>query len=167
MFFASTFYKLVVVNFFVSHYFACRASPDSGRRRGSINLVDRRNSLSERRGSLGIPARKSTHGKSPLASPSPNHTKMYSTSGSREIKIERDSREIRIERDPDIERLASEARRLSMGGGVLTDGRRGSLAQEEQPLNRRVSENRLGLARNGSRSQVCSPPPSASAPKYT
>merc|ERR1711953_1232464 len=56
-----------------------RASPDAGRRRGSIsNLVDRRNSLSERRGSLGIPARKFTPGKSPLASP--NHTKMYSSS---------------------------------------------------------------------------------------
>ena len=126
-----------------------RGSPDSNRRRGSIsNLVDRRNSLSERRGSLGIPARKFTPGKSPLASPS-NH-KMYGSSP-------HTSREIKIERDPDIERLASEARRLSMGGGVLTDSRRGSLANEEQAMNRRASENRLGVARNGSRPQVVSP----------
>jgi hypothetical protein len=110
--------------------------------------VDRRNSLSERRGSLGIPARKFTPGKSPLASP--NH--------SVKMPIERiGSREIKIERDPDIERLASEARRLSMGGGILTDSRRGSLANEEQALNRRASENRLGVARTGSRSQVVSP----------
>lgn len=128
-----------------------RASPDANRRRGSIsNLVDRRNSLSERRGSLGIPARKFTPGKSPLASP--NHTKMYSSS-----PRTTESREIKIERDPDIERLASEARRLSMGGGVLTDSRRGSLANEEQALNRRASENRLGISRNGSRTQAVSP----------
>merc|ERR1711963_1077997 len=130
-----------------------RASPDANRRRGSIsNLVDRRNSLSERRGSLGIPARKLTPGKSPLASP--NHTKMYSSSPRMT-----ESREIKIERDPDIERLASEARRLSMGGGALTDSRRGSLANEEQSLNRRASENRLGFSRNGSRSQAVSPRP--------
>jgi len=128
-----------------------RASPDANRRRGSIsNLVDRRNSLSERRGSLGIPARKFTPGKSPLASP--NHTKMYSSS-----PRTTESREIKIERDPDIERLASEARRLSMGGGALTDSRRGSLANEEQALNRRASENRLGISRNGSRTQAVSP----------
>jgi len=128
-----------------------RASPDANRRRGSIsNLVDRRNSLSERRGSLGIPARKFTPGKSPLASP--NHTKMYSSS-----PRTTESREIKIERDPDIERLASEARRLSMGGGSLTDSRRGSLANEEQALNRRASENRLGISRNGSRTQAVSP----------
>merc|ERR1712117_1019904 len=111
-----------------------RASPDAGRRRGSIsNLVDRRNSLSERRGSLGIPARKFTPGKSPLASP--NHTKMYSSSPRMT-----ESREIKIERAPDIQRLASEARRLSMGGGALADSRRGSLANEEQALNRRASQ---------------------------
>merc|ERR1719249_145356 len=68
-----------------------------------------------------------------------------------------ESREIKIERDPDIERLASEARRLSMGGGALTDSRRGSLANEEQALNRRASENRLGISRNGSRTQAVSP----------
>lgn len=130
-----------------------RPSPDATRRRGSItNLVDRRNSLSERRGSLGIPARKFTPGKSPLASP--NHTKMFSSSPRTE------SREIKIERDPDIERLASEARRLSMGGsmgGGITDSRRGSLASEDAALNRRASENRLGLGRNGSRAQAVSP----------
>jgi len=122
-----------------------RASPDTNGRRGSIGLADRRNSLSERRGSLGIPARKFTPGKSPLASPN-NYKSSNMYSGS--------PREIRIERDPDIERLASEARRLSMGGGVLTD-RRGSSANEDQILNRRASENRLGI-RNG-KPQAISP----------
>lgn len=115
-----------------------RASPDTNGRRGSIGLADRRSSLSERRGSLGIPARKFTPGKSPLASPNnykSSSSNMYSSSP-------------RIERDPDIERLASEARRLSMGGGVLAD-RRGSSANEDQILNRRASENRLGINRNG------------------
>jgi len=116
-----------------------RASPDTNGRRGSIGLADRRSSLSERRGSLGIPARKFTPGKSPLASPNnykSSPSNMYSSGSPR------------IERDPDIERLASEARRLSMGGGVLAD-RRGSSANEDQILNRRASENRLGINRNG------------------
>jgi len=116
-----------------------RASPDTNGRRGSIGLADRRSSLSERRGSLGIPARKFTPGKSPLASPNnykSSTSNMYSSGSPR------------IERDPDIERLASEARRLSMGGGVLAD-RRGSSANEDQMLNRRASENRLGINRNG------------------
>jgi len=116
-----------------------RASPDTNGRRGSIGLADRRSSLSERRGSLGIPARKFTPGKSPLASPNnykSSSSNMYSSGSPR------------IERDPDIERLASEARRLSMGGGVLAD-RRGSSANEDQILNRRASENRLGINRNG------------------
>merc|ERR1711936_1506012 len=114
-----------------------RASPDTNGRRGSIGLADRRSSLSERRGSLGIPARKFTPGKSPLASPNNyKSANMYSVS-------------------PGIERLASEARRLSMGGGVLTD-RRGSSANEEQMLNRRASENRLGINRNG-KPQAISP----------
>lgn len=122
-----------------------RASPDTNGRRGSIGLADRRSSLSERRGSLGIPARKFTPGKSPLASPNnykSSSSNMYSGSP-------------RIERDPDIERLASEARRLSMGGGVLAD-RRGSSANEDQILNRRASENRLGINRNG-KPQAISP----------
>lgn len=120
-----------------------RASPDTNGRRGSIGLADRRSSLSERRGSLGIPARKFTPGKSPLASPNNyKSSNMYSISP-------------KIDRDPDIERLASEARRLSMGGGVLAD-RRGSTANEEQMLNRRASENRLGINRNG-KPQAISP----------
>lgn len=86
-----------------------RGSPDPSR-------GDRRSSnAAERRGSLGIPARKFTPGKSPLASP---HNYSRQSAGSP-----------RIERDPDIERLASEARRLSLGGAALGGGtgdRRGS-----------------------------------------
>lgn len=104
-----------------------RASPET--RRGSIGLVDRRSSFGERHNNLGIPSRKFTPGKSPLASPSNNITTY---------------REIKIERDPDIERLANEARRLSMGGNLME--RRGSNAVEVQNLNRRASENRLGVS---------------------
>merc|ERR1712012_668482 len=101
-----------------------RASPDSTGRRGSIGLADRRNSH-------GIPARKFTPSKSPLASP-------YNY---------KHSNNIRIDKDPDIERLASEARRLSMGGSALANERRGSsVANEDALLNRRASENRM---RNG------------------
>ena len=110
-----------------------RASPDASARRGSIGLgLDRRNSFGERRGSLGIPARKFTPGKSPLASPS----------NSKIIPITRNISISRIDKDPDIERLALEARRLSMGGGHLAD-RRGST--DNQSINRRASENRLGV----------------------
>merc|ERR1712123_221828 len=42
-----------------------------------------------------------------------------------------------------------------MGGGILTD-RRGSTANEDQMLNRRASENRLGINRNG-KPQAISP----------
>ena len=104
-----------------------RASPET--RRGSIGLVDRRSSFGERHNNLGIPSRKFTPGKSHLASPSNNITTY---------------REIKIERDPDIERLANEARRLSMGGNLME--RRGSNAVEIQNLNRRASENRLGVS---------------------
>merc|ERR1712012_844766 len=124
-----------------------RASPDSTGRRGSIGLADRRNSH-------GIPARKFTPSKSPLASP-------YN------YKHSNNSNNIRIDKDPDIERLASEARRLSMGGSALANERRGSnaatnerrgsnvtanerrgssVANEDALLNRRASENRM---RNG------------------
>jgi len=44
-----------------------------------------------------------------------------------------------------------------MGGGVLTDSRRGSLAGEDSILNRRSSENRLGVSRNQGRPQAVSP----------
>jgi len=111
-----------------------RASPETGNRRGSIGLVDRRNSFGERRGSLGIPARKVTHGKSPLASPNNTITRI-----------------IKIERDPDIERLASEARRLSMGGGLGMGMGGGSAGNERRgsnadSINRRDSQNRLGIS---------------------
>ena len=104
-----------------------RASPEPNGRRGSIGLVDRRSSL-------GIPARKFTPSKSPLASP--HNYKTYSSSSSP-----------RIEKDPDIERLASEARRLSMGGAALSE-RRGSSAAPEDSVGRRASDARLA-GRNG------------------
>jgi len=108
-----------------------RGSPESNGRRGSIGLTDRRNSH-------GLPARKFTPSKSPLASPhNYKHTSNSSLSGSP-----------RIDKDPDIERLANEARRLSMGGAALADRRGSSAAPDEGILNRRASENRLGL-KNG------------------
>jgi len=115
-----------------------RASPDSN---GYRNIpIDRRTSISERRGSLGIPARKFTPGKSPLASP--HNTSRNGTLGST----------IKIDKDPDIERLASEARRLSMGTSSMNDKR------DENSLNRRTSENRLGVNRpNGGLPKPVSP----------
>ena len=103
-----------------------RASPEPNGRRGSIGLVDRRSSL-------GIPSRKFTPSKSPLASP--HNYKTYSPSP-------------RIEKDPDIERLASEARRLSMGGAALAERRGSSAAPEDYSVGRRASDNRLA-GRNG------------------
>ena len=105
-----------------------RASPEPNGRRGSIGLVDRRSSL-------GIPSRKFTPSKSPLASP--HNYKTYSTSPGP-----------RIEKDPDIERLASEARRLSMGGAALAERRGSSAAPEDYSVGRRASDNRLA-GRNG------------------
>jgi len=105
-----------------------RGSPEANGRRGSIGLADRRNSH-------GIATRKFTPSKSPLASPY-----NYKSSAS--------STNPRIDKDPDIERLASEARRLSMGGAALADRRGSSVATEDPSLNRRASENRLGI-RNG------------------
>merc|ERR1712012_132119 len=93
-----------------------RASPDSTGRRGSIGLADRRNSH-------GIPARKFTPSKSPLASPY-----NYKHSNNINSNSSNSSSNIRIDKDPDIERLASEARRLSMGGSALANERRGSNA---------------------------------------
>ena len=115
-----------------------RGSPETNGRRGSIGLAE------ARRNSHGIPARKFTPSKSPLASPYKHSASSSSLSlGSSP----------RIDKDPDIERLASEARRLSMGGAALAEvqamGRRGSsVAAEEGRLNRRSSENRMA-ARNG------------------
>jgi len=105
-----------------------RGSPEPNGRRGSIGLVDRRSSL-------GIPSRKFTPSKSPLASP--HNYKNYSSGISS-----------RIEKDPDIERLASEARRLSMGGGALAERRGSSAAPDDHSLGRRTSENKLGVGRN-------------------
>lgn len=105
-----------------------RGSPEPNGRRGSIGLVDRRSSL-------GIPSRKFTPSKSPLASP--HNYKNYSSGISS-----------RIEKDPDIERLASEARRLSMGGGALAERRGSSAAPDDHSLVRRTSENKLGVGRN-------------------
>merc|ERR1712012_1414381 len=135
-----------------------RASPDSTGRRGSIGLADRRNSH-------GIPARKFTPSKSPLASPyNYKHSNNINNINS---NINNNRSNIRIDKDPDIERLASEARRLSMGGSALANERRGSnaatnerrgsnvtanerrgssVANEDALLNRRASENRM---RNG------------------
>merc|ERR1719420_1508778 len=105
-----------------------RGSPEANGRRGSIGLADRRNSH-------GIATRKFTPSKSPLASPY-----NYKSSAS--------STNPRIDKDPDIESLASEARGLSMGGAALADRRGSSVATEDPSLNRRASENRLGI-RNG------------------
>ena len=114
-----------------------RNSPEANGRRGSIGLADRRNSH-------GLPSRKFTPSKSPLASP--YNYKHSAASGAA-------SSSLKIDKDPDIERLASEARRLSMGGAALAaeQGWRGSsvAADPDLALNRRASENRLGL-RNGS-----------------
>ena len=109
-----------------------RGSPESNGRRGSIGLADRRNSH-------GIPSRKFTPSKSPLASP---HNYKHTASSSSLAGSPK------IDKDPDIERLASEARRLSMGGAALADRRGSSAAPDEGMLNRRASENRMGL-RNG------------------
>ena len=106
-----------------------RGSPEPNGRRGSLGLVDRRSSL-------GIPSRKFTPSKSPLASP--HNYKNYNNTSS--------NRSSRIEKDPDIERLASEARRLSMGGAALAE-RRGSSAAPEESLSRRASENKMGAGR--------------------
>ena len=93
----------------------------------------------DRRSSLGIPARKFTPSKSPLASP--HNYKTYSTTTT--------SPSTRIEKDPDIERLASEARRLSMGGAALAERRGSSAAPEDFSGGRRASDNRLAAGRNG------------------
>eukprot|EP00096_Caligus_rogercresseyi_P016799 TRINITY_DN977_c0_g1_i3.p1 TRINITY_DN977_c0_g1~~TRINITY_DN977_c0_g1_i3.p1 ORF type:complete len:554 (-),score=139.76 TRINITY_DN977_c0_g1_i3:492-2153(-) len=100
-----------------------RASPDTTgclmhdpNRRGSLSNGDRRSSLTipERRGSGAfIPPRsprgnRVNHGKSPLASPRTSRSNLSISKP--------------IEKDPDVNKLISEARRLSMGGS----GRRGS-----------------------------------------
>lgn len=108
-----------------------RASPEAGYGGGRFSVGHVQRDIQDHGHSLGVPGRKFTPGKSPLASP--NNT----------INARNTTRYIKIERDPDIERLANEARRLSMGGAHLAD-RRG--LTDNQNLNRRASENRLGVS---------------------